>query len=632
VTASNSIPKISATKTGAPPEWATLERTLFSLIDDSALEFADRYTNSDNTLIWRSEWPGFDGSDDPYEGFMNFTLHYIMGGDAKLDKRHREIWDAITWQWTEYGQVVDEFDEAYDWMHHGEALLGFYWMALANPHVLKDRQRTKKFAALYTGENKEVDNWDPEHKIIKAPINGSGGAHYIHTWEDWGPNRQILEEYLPPFEDITGQDPYQKRTPWHDDQIYREILEKINEHMGKGDVPVNLTSTGLATHAYMYDHDPKYKEWALAYLAAWEERTARNGGIIPDNIGLDGEIGTYNDGKWWGGYYGWRWPHGALTILEPLTVAGANAVLLSRGDMKYLDLARSQIDLLWEMRIEEDGEIKVPNRHFDAGWRDYRIQRAIDPIILWNISLDEADAQRVERGWHAKNEELSTEGYVLGSARPQHTAAWFAYIRGYLPDYPTQILKNNLEAVNFQIKRFRSEEWNPYTMDHYREAMSIHDWQILQPAILEALIHLTLGGPMPAYHGGHLHTAVRYFDIEGKRPGLPTDVAALVEKITSSSIELTLVNTSSSTPHSVVIQAGAFGEHRILTVTEKGGTETPVGGNHLHVDLPADGTISLILRVERFANDPTYEGPFTPEKTEVSIPATIIGRDKTSVE
>ena len=627
MTTSKPVPKISATKVGEPPEWAILERKLIALINESSLEFADRYTNSDNTLIWRSEWPGFDGSDDPYEGFMNFTLHYIIGGDPKLDQRHREIWDAITWQWTQYGQIVDEFDQAYDWMHHGEALLGFYWFALANPHVLKDRQRTKKFAALYTGENPNVDNWDPVHQIIKAPINGSGGAHYIHTWEDWGPNRQILEEYLPPFEDLTGQDPYQKRTPWHDDAIYAEILEKINERMGKGDAPLNLTATGLATHAYMYDHDEKYKNWSLQYLQAWQERTKRNGGIIPDNIGLDGKIGTYNDGKWWGGYYGWRWPHGSFTILEPLTIAGANAVLLTRGDMSYLDLVRSQIDLLWNLRIEEDGVIKVPNRHFDSGWRDYRIQRAIDPIILWNISLEDQDADRVMRGWDPSNEVISTEGYVLGSARPQHTAAWFAYIQGKLPDYPTAILQNNLDAVRFQIDRFRSEEWNPYTMDHYREAMSIHDWQILQPAILEALVHLTLGGPMPAYHGGHLHVAVRYFDVEGQGPGLPADVAALVEKITREHVQLTLVNTSTSATRSVIIQSGAFAEHKIISVVDQNGAEIKVDGPHLQVDLPPQSNISLTLKIARFAYDPTYATPFVPNEKEVSIPSEIHGRN-----
>jgi len=147
----------------------------------------------------------------------------------------------------------------------------------------------------------------------------------------------------------------------------------------------------------------------------------------------------------------------------------------------------------------------------------------------------------------------------------------------------------------------------------------------LQPAILEALVHLTLGGPMPAYHGGHLHVAVRYFDIDGQRPGLPADVAALVEKIAEESIELTLVNTSESSERNLVVQAGAFGEHEIVSASAKGGEEIAVGGNHLQVNLPAGTKISITLKVNRFANKPSYEGPFAPAAP--LIPTTIKGRD-----
>jgi hypothetical protein len=199
-----------------------------------------------------------------------------------------------------------------------------------------------------------------------------------------------------------------------------------------------------------------------------------------------------------------------------------------------------------------------------------------------------------------------------------------------MPDYPERILQNNLDAVNFQIERFRSPEWDPYTMDHYREAMSIHDWQILQPAILEALVHLTLGGPMPAYHGGHLHVAVRYFDAEKERPGLPADVAALVSKITATKVELTLVNTSATTTRSTIIQAGAFAEHQIISATDGKGVVTTVNGTHLQVDLAAGASIALTLEVARFANTPTYDGPFVPAQKDVSVPKTIKGRDLTS--
>jgi hypothetical protein len=155
-------------------------------------------------------------------------------------------------------------------------------------------------------------------------------------------------------------------------------------------------------------------------------------------------------------------------------------VMLIHGDLSHLDLVRSQMDMLWQLRKDDDGVTKVPNRHFDAGWWDYRIQNAIHPVLVWNISMADEDADRVERGWAPANEKISTQGYVAGSASSQHTAAWYHYIRGRMSSYPVDILKNNLEA------------------------MSIHDWQILQPAILEALTHLTLGGPMVSYHGGHL--------------------------------------------------------------------------------------------------------------------------------
>jgi hypothetical protein len=294
--------------------------------------------------------------------------------------------------------------------------------------------------------------------------------------------------------------------------------------------------------------------------------------------------------------------------------------------MKYLDLLRSQLDMLWEMRIEEDGAIKVPNRHFDSGWRDFRIQRAIDPIILWNISLDEEDALRVDRGWHPSNDHLSTEGYVMGSARPQHTAPWYSFIKGRMSDYPERILRNNIEAVEFQIKRFRSAEWNPYTMDHYREAMSIHDWQILQPAILEALVHLTLGGPMPAYHGGHLHVALRYFDPAKARPGLPQEVSALVEKITADSVEVTLVNTSHFVTRSTILQAGAFAEHQIISASINGESTLEVNGAHLEIELAPKASAKITLTVARFANDPTYAWPFAQSQEERSHPLTIKGR------
>ena len=118
---------------------------------------------------------------------------------------------------------------------------------------------------------------------------------------------------------------------WRDDAVYAEVIEKMNERTNRGDVPLNLNATGQFTHAFLYTGDPAFRDWVVEYLATWKARADANGGILPDNVGLSGVVGEYLDGKWWGGHYGWRWPHGLFTLLEPALNAGHNALLMT-GD------------------------------------------------------------------------------------------------------------------------------------------------------------------------------------------------------------------------------------------------------------------------------------------------------------
>ncbi len=624
------LPRIAATRIAPIPRWALLERQIFDVLDRAAIEFADRYTRPDGTLIWRDRWPGMDGSDDPYEGFMNMPLFYALGGSEEVYRRSRTIWDGITWQWTEYGQIHREFDAYYDWMHHGESNLFFYFFGLADPDVPKDRQRTRRFAGFYNGEDSEALNWDAGRRLIRSPISGSRGPRHVQTAEDWSTHREILDNYLPPFEDLPGIDPYGMKTPWSDDATYEQILARINERQARGDVPLNLGATALMTHAFLYTGEAKYRDWVLDYLAAWQERTVRNGGITPDNIGLSGEIGEYNDGKWWGGYYGWRWPHGSVSLLEPLSVSGTNAALLT-GEMRHLDLLRSQLDMLWDLRREEDGRVLVPNRHYDAGWRDFRHPHPMFGVYLWNISMDEADAARAERGW---------AGDIFDQVDPRYsaygrntagghmgfngnTAQWFKFIRGNWPDYPEQILSSDLETITRQIATYRSDEFDPLTMDHYRESMTIHMWQQITPMIIEGLTQLTLGGPMHVYHGGLQQARLRYFDAARRRPGLPPGVAALVHGLRDDGVSLTLVNTDPAVPAEVIIAAGTFAEHSFTAATIDGETH-PASGRFLQIDLAPGATAELDLAMRRFTQAPSYD---TPWKRAADGPAPIVGRE-----
>lgn len=83
-------------------------------------------------------------------------------------------------------------------------------------------------------------------------------------------------------------------------------IKLMNKRMVPGDGPLNLNSTSLVTSAYLYGGEEKYRPWVLDYLGAWRERTERNHGTLPSNTGPSGVIGERMNGKWWGGYCGWR--------------------------------------------------------------------------------------------------------------------------------------------------------------------------------------------------------------------------------------------------------------------------------------------------------------------------------------
>jgi hypothetical protein len=100
---------------------------------------------------------------------------------------------------------------------------------------------------------------------------------------------------------------------------------------------------------------------------------------------------------------------------------------------------------------------------------------------------------------------------------------------------------------------------------------------------------------------------VRYFDPQRKRPGLPEHVAALVERITPQGLTLTLVNTDPLEEREVLVQAGAFGEHRFTEVGLEGAQR--VDAKHLVVRLGPSAQARLRLGVQRFANQPSYAFP-----------------------
>jgi hypothetical protein len=94
-----------------------------------------------------------------------------------------------------------------------------------------------------------------------------------------------------------------------------------------------------------------------------------------------------------------------------------------------------------------------------------------------------------------------------------------------------------------------------------------------------------------------------------RRAGVPEDVAALVSELGDTRTVVTLVNTSGGAARTVVVQGGAYGEHRIETV-EQGGRVTKVGGRDFTVRLAPGAGATLILTMRRYAAVPTVAFPW----------------------
>lgn len=592
---------ITAPRVAPPPAWALSQRNLIAAMEAAAPLFQERYTRPNGSFIWRQTWPGMDGSDDGYESYHNWPLLYALGGSRDVYERSRFLWEAVTRQFTEYGQIWREFDAYYDWMHHGESSLFFYYFGFADPANPRDRGRARRFARMYTGDDPTAPNYDPEHRMMRSPITGSRGPRFENAWEDWATHRAVLAGYPAPFEDIPGVEG--SVADWTDDRVYAEILRLLNERQMRGDVPLNLAATSLATHAYMLTGEEPFRRWALDYLEAWAERIAANGGLCPDNVGPSGEIGELMGGKWWGGYYGWRWPHGLMTVLQPLTIAAMNALLLT-GDARYLDIPRGQLDRMLDLARPEDGRLLVPHRHTDAGWTAYRPLAPELPLQLWFASEDERDRDRVE---HLRTHGGDWREVAPGRGKSDdiHIAPWYCYLRGELPEYPRMILDAQWAEVARRMGVMRRDDGDP-------EEWDVHHWQDINPVHTEALVQLTLGGPQVIYHGGLLHTRLRYFDAEARRPGLPPDIGALVTELDANGLRVSLANASPLHERRVVLQAGAFGEHAFTAVAEASDeTSRPLPGDdrHLELVLPPGAHADLRLRMRRYAHRPSYAQP-----------------------
>ncbi len=113
-----------------------------------------------------------------------------------------------------------------------------------------------------------------------------------------------------------------------------------------------------------------------------------------------------------------------------------------------------------------------------------------------------------------------------------------------------------------------------------------------------------------------LQAHLRYFDPQRHRPGLPEHIAALVDRVSTDQVSVSLVNTDPVEGRVVLLQAGSFGEHcftRARLETREGDDQSvEVDGKYLRVHLGPGAQMRLHLGLQRFAFQPSYAlPPFT---------------------
>jgi hypothetical protein len=575
-------PVIEVGRPMSPPTWALLEREVLRASAAACRKFYDHYFDERGWLLCVERWGGDDGPDDAIENCNGWPVLHALGAPDEVRTLYTRAWEGHLRQYTlartrdvplaRDGMYYKEFPAMFDWLHNAEGLTVFCMQGLSDPRDPALLRRARRYAGFYLNEDPAAPNYDPKSRVIRSMLNGSRGPLLRRaTALDW------------------AGDPIEVRGRFrlgHGESSYEEMLAHFRDYTDVVcDHPQNLLVTSLVTNAYLLTGEARYRDWVLGYVDAWRERMRHNGGIIPTKVGADGKVGG-DDGRWYGGVYGW-----GFTVTVPQTgrpahrnthglgLAGFGNAYLLTGDDRYLDPWRTMIDRVNAQGKRIDGRMRYPHMHGDRGWYDFTPQRyAVGADRLWYWSMREADLAR-----------LPAEG-------------WVAFLEGKRPGYPEEALRADLAAIRTRMEGVRANTTTPDTR-------LSDDPLPYNPAVVGNLVNLMLGG----LHEGNkelvLHCRVGYFDADRRRAGLPEGVAALVEKLAADATELTLVNLDPSEARALLVQGGAYGEHQFTSVVLDGRTRA-VDTNCLAVRLVPGAGARLVLGMRRYANRPTLGHPW----------------------
>lgn len=631
-----------------PPSWALLQRELLDRIDVARRAFEAAYCEPDGRLRFVGTLVGRDGVDDFYEPFFNWPLLGMLGGSPGIVAASKRHWEGVSAQLTELGMLTEEYERGYDWFHQGESLLLFYAICAVDPGDEAFRERAMRFARLFL-PGSPTGNYSVEHRAMRAPHVGADGPRYgiDEDFVSFGES-EGMRPYGLPLRDVPGIETWEDLA---DPKRAARMAQEMNARLGRGDVPVSLAATSLAANAWLYGHDPEFANWIAEYVGAWRSRASANDGLIPDNVGPSGEVGELHGGRWFGGHYGWTWPHGLHSVEAGALIGAMNDDFVNGGRADSLDLGRVPLDRVhkeavqrrfhpgaatlsghWLARLS-DQELQsqvqlVPYRVDDRGWFDWMPMQLSFPVWLWWYSGEAADRDRLVRLRAESGYAWDRVAWFRSKEEAGHEDAWWAWLSGDFPEWPEESLQLALAQVARRAALIA-------TAGDATGEQDIHWWQQLNPVVTEVLVQQVSGAPAVLYNGGLPMMRLRWWDAATGEPGLPRDVRALVTRIDAELVEVEVVNLADFA-YEVLLQSGTYAEDVIdgvcferLSETASGHDtarrtwpgpvhgypidppatewiELSVGGSRLRVALAGRTGARLQLRIRRRAATPHH--------------------------
>lgn len=569
------------------PRWAALQRDLLAAHAEACEAYYARYVDQNDALRCFVRWGANDGPDDAAEFTNDWVLLHALGASDRLLDLSQRFWEGHLRQYAtartsevpiaRQGMYHRDFPVQMDWQHNAEGLTTFNVMGLSAPSDPRLTARTRTFADLYTGHDRSVGNYDPQARVIRSLLNGSRGPMLRKaTPLDWAGD---------PFD-------ASRFHLEHGEDDYSQFLAHYAEYTDVvGDNPLNLQATTLGLNAYALGLGERFRTWTLDYFGAWADRMRANGGILPSKIALDGTIAP----DWWGGTYGWNFSPVVPQTGErehrnrvPRSITAFYNALLLSGDMEFMRLWRKQTAIINDAGRMVDGTFSTPTMHGPQGWHG------------WKPGPYRTSAFEI---WYATQ---APEDRAIAGDDP-----WIAFLEGRDPGYAERALLTDRQRLDARVAAMRADTSTPETR--------LADWTLdFNPASAKALVQTMTGGlhiarptwsrTSPPQGGVPLHCRLRYFDPARKRAGIPEGIAALVTAMSDRETSVTLINTGTS-PREVVVQGGAYGEHRIDAV-HSGGVRREVGGRAFAIQLAPGCGSELALEMTRYAARPTLAFPW----------------------